>query len=114
MTIFGKDFKWPVFSMNDEDDGVHVFHVKKDRKDREQEPQTGFTISPGEQSQLDEWLVEHNKTCEYYDDGTQASNPCGAIGGRLSYCFTPTGLGLITVVKCMCGEELNTTEFEAW
>lgn len=63
---------------------------------------------------MNEWLVGHNKSCKYHDDGSQVSNPIGAIGGRLTYCFTPTGLGMITEVKCACGEEINVTEYEGW
>jgi len=39
----------------------------------------------------------------------------GCIGGRISYTFTPTGLGVITVVKDgMSGKEINITDFENW
>lgn len=96
-----------------EKDGVYTFTVP-DKKHKETEARTGFTISPGERKQIAEWLAEHNKTCKYHDDGTQASNPCGAIGGRLTYSFTPTGLGLITEVACACGDKIDVTEFEDW
>jgi hypothetical protein len=32
------------------------------------------------------------------------------IGGRLSYIFTPTGLGEVIEVKCRCGATLDITE----
>ena len=39
----------------------------------------------------------------------------GAIGGRLTYSFTPTGLGTIVVVKCgLTDEELDLTEYDLW
>ena len=38
----------------------------------------------------------------------------GAIGGRLSYRFTPTGLGEIVVVTCACGEEVDLSFSEDW
>jgi hypothetical protein len=38
----------------------------------------------------------------------------GAIGDRLTYQFTPTGLGIIKVVKCACGAKLNLTNYEDW
>lgn len=38
----------------------------------------------------------------------------GAIGGRLTFLFTPTGLGCINIVKCLCGEEINLTKSEDW
>ena len=39
----------------------------------------------------------------------------GSIGGRITYSFTPTSLGLITVVTDgLSGAELNLTNFEEW
>ncbi len=53
------------------------------------------------------WYKEHNKTCPLYQND-------GAIGGRLKYSFTPTGLGPIVKVTCLCGEELDLTDVEKW
>jgi len=38
----------------------------------------------------------------------------GAIGGNLTYMFKPTGLGVITTVRCACGGELDLTDWESW
>lgn len=38
----------------------------------------------------------------------------GTIGGKLSYQFTPTGLGVIVIVKCACGEEMDLTDYNKW
>lgn len=38
----------------------------------------------------------------------------GAIGGRLRYEFTPTGIGTIVNVQCLCGERLELTESGNW
>lgn len=38
----------------------------------------------------------------------------GAIGGRISFRFTMTGLGPIETVECACGQSLNLTDFESW
>jgi hypothetical protein len=39
----------------------------------------------------------------------------GTIGGGLTYCFTPTGLGDIVVVReATTGEEINVTDYENW
>lgn len=41
--------------------------------------------------------------------------PGGAIGGAYTYCFTPTSLGVIVVVKnCVTKEEINLTDFDSW
>ena len=50
------------------------------------------------------WIKNHK--CSIYDQGT--------IGGRISYSFTPTGLGPISKVICACGEELDLTNYEEW
>jgi len=52
------------------------------------------------------WLEEHKKVCSVKN--------AGAIGGRITFQFTPTSLGLITIVTCICGEELNLTDYEGW
>ena len=38
----------------------------------------------------------------------------GAIGGALAYSFTPTGLGMIVVVKCADGTEFDLSESDKW
>jgi len=38
----------------------------------------------------------------------------GAIGGRLTFSFTPTSLGLIVKINCGCGEELDLSEYKEW
>lgn len=94
---------------NDVDDTV--IHTNKDR-----EPSvcSGFTLTIEDNNKVREWLDTHNKTCKFYDDGSTPSNPCGAIGGRLTHMFTPTGLGLIITVNCACGENIDLTDVENW
>ncbi len=36
------------------------------------------------------------------------------MGGRLSYVFTPVGIGMCVTVKCICGEQLDLTEWKYW
>jgi hypothetical protein len=38
----------------------------------------------------------------------------GAIGGAITYCFSPTSLGVVMVVKCHCGAELDVTKYFDW
>ena len=39
----------------------------------------------------------------------------GAIGGHLTYCFTPTGLGIIVKVQCgHCKEEIDVSDYDHW
>lgn len=38
----------------------------------------------------------------------------GAIGGAYTFCFTPTGIGIIVTVKTSDGDELDLTDFDTW
>ena len=60
-----------------------------------------------DKEQLNNWLKEHK--CQYTNP-----NSVGAIGGKLTYCFTPTSLGCISRVTCACGEGIDTTFYEKW
>jgi hypothetical protein len=73
-----------------------------------------FSINEKEQKQITKWLRKHSKTCSYHDDLRTLSPKIGAIGGNIGYKFIPTGLGVITIVYCACGEELNVTDFSDW
>lgn len=73
-----------------------------------------FKLDGRQTALVAEWLEGHDKDCPYYDDGASPISPSGAIGGRISYSFTPTGLGVITVVECACGDTRNLTDFDNW
>jgi len=73
-----------------------------------------FNISTNDVMKYSDWLVEHNKKCVYHDDGTKPYNPVGAIGGRITYSFTQTSLGVITKVICACGEEIDLADYKSW
>ncbi len=68
-----------------------------------------FEITAEEQSKITKWLKEHNKICKF----AKPEN-CGAIGGRLTYCFTGTSLGQIGRIQCACKEEFCFTDFDDW
>ena len=61
-----------------------------------------FTITPEQIVKIQEWDKCKGK---YH----------GAIGGHLTYCFTPTGLGIIVQVQCgRCKEKLDISEYDHW
>ena len=66
-----------------------------------------FDLDEEDSKKFTEWDGKHKKGCDCYH------NP-GAIGGRLTFSFTPTGLGCITVIKCACGEKLDLTDYDSW
>ncbi|NQU32905.1 MAG: hypothetical protein HQ521_06690 [Bacteroidetes bacterium] len=38
----------------------------------------------------------------------------GAIGGKLSYKFTPTSIGTVKIVKCACSKEIDLSNYTNW
>jgi hypothetical protein len=65
-----------------------------------------FCFTEEEEIKYKVWLLEHNKTCSAKD--------VGAIGGRMTFQFTPTSLGVISQVKCACGEKIDLTDYKGW
>jgi hypothetical protein len=55
---------------------------------------------------LNNWAKEHDKICTVKETG--------AIGGKFTYFFTPTSLGVICKVECTCGEKYDGTKYECW
>lgn len=72
-----------------------------------------FELTKVELERFQNWKTEHDKTCSLVptEDNPFAS---GAIGGRISYHFTPTSIGLGVRVSCACGSEENVTDYESW
>ena len=65
-----------------------------------------FTVEDDQFKKYVEWKREHDKICP--------QTKVGAIGGKETYLFTQTSLGLITVIKCACEEELDLTNYDEW
>ena len=55
-----------------------------------------FETTPNQDEEIHNWIRNHN--CKVQRT---------AIGGRISYVLTPTGLGLLFEVKCLCGKTLT-------
>lgn len=67
---------------------------------------TNFSLSDEDFAKVSTWLA-----------GLKEKKPrhCGAIGGAITYSFTPTSLG--TIVKLhdsVTGEELDLTDYLSW
>ncbi len=65
-----------------------------------------FELTEEEEIKYQIWLKEHNKTCSVKE--------IGAIGGRMTFQFIPTGLGVISQVVCACEEKIDLTDYERW
>ena len=57
---------------------------------------------------LSKWFATHK--CEFRDDPSAS----GAIGGSISYRFTPTGVGTCVEVRCACGAKIDITNVDNW
>jgi len=66
-----------------------------------------FSLDATQKEKLAVWIKEHDKTCPY-------AVKQGAIGGRLTWTFTPTSLGLVSRVKCACKEEVDLSDYDSW
>lgn len=76
-----------------------------------------FEITPEEQAKIDVWAAEQTKKFLAQNDMTieDKSFLGGAIGGRLTYKFTPTSLGVaIAVHDALTNEELDLTDYASW
>ena len=69
-----------------------------------------FDLDDEQAAKVFKWNRKHLDHCPLYGKD-------GAIGGRVSYTFTPTSLGQIVKVKCACGSEdseVDLTDYENW
>lgn len=74
--------------------------MKEEIEKMRQDYRRGFPIGETEMSSIHTWTNMHNEEAH-------KNNATGAIGGRYSYIFTPTGLGTIGRVRCSCGAEFT-------
>lgn len=63
-----------------------------------------FELDDKQTEKLNKWIKRHNSVCIYKKSGKEP-----AIGGRLTYRFTPTGVGVISQVFCLCGKKVDLT-----
>jgi hypothetical protein len=84
-----------------------------------------FHLTPKQVRRLNRWLLNvHNAAAEQQlrdmADGTRLIPYryvpyYGAIGGGLTFTFTPTGLGLgCSVTEAITGRTLNLSDYEDW
>jgi len=70
-----------------------------------------FELSDSEMEMYQSWDEKHRTYCPL------ANGKDGAIGGRISFKFTPTGLGTATTVECGCGQgeyKMDLTNYDEW
>lgn len=69
-----------------------------------------FKLVGKEYETFSNWDKKHKKVCNLLKDKDHQP----AIGGRLTFSFTPTGLGNGVSVKCKCGVKMDCTDIDSW
>ena len=70
----------------------------------------GFPIGEKEQASIDAWKKKHDEEVHGYDTFEKRLKAEGVSGGRYSYHFVPTSIGISGVIKCNCGAEFEFRE----
>lgn len=67
-----------------------------------------FNVTRKQLEQSNVWTNQHNKE-KHLPDG-RTTRFSGAIGGGFSWEFTSTTIGMIVMLKCSCGEEIDLSD----
>lgn len=70
----------------------------------------GFPISEKEKGKINEWMHEHDVKEHGLDSLDKRIKVCECVGGRYTYEFIPTSIGVVGTVKCSCGKEFTFQE----
>ena len=76
-----------------------------------------FELDADQQAVFNTWTREHAAgRCPYHiiENNVVYETHSGAVGGALTYSFTPMSIGLVVKVKCACGEEKDLTAYDEW
>ena len=58
--------------------------------------------------------LETKKAHEFCQKHKECSKHAGAVGGNITYEITPTGIGDIIKIKCLCGDSEDITDISSW
>lgn len=67
----------------------------------------GFPISVEEEKRIKEWQDKHDAEVHGLKTLKERVRAGGCIGGRYSYEFVSTSIGVIGIVKCNCGAKFT-------
>ena len=67
----------------------------------------GFPISAEEEKRIKEWQDKHDAEVHGLKTLKERVRAGGCIGGRYSYEFVSTRIGVIGIVKCNCGAKFT-------
>lgn len=77
--------------------------VEKMRKDYWR----GFPITEKEEAAIEAWKKKHDEEVHGWTTDTMRMKAEGVSGGRYSYHFIPTSLGVSGTIRCHCGVEFE-------
>jgi len=77
-----------------------------------------FDLNEKEKNKLIEWIKIHDEECPFsHINSYKNVYKLVAIGGRISYIFTPTGVGTTIEAKCSCNKgnySIDLTDYDSW
>ncbi len=63
-----------------------------------------FDLTTEQRKTINEWVDDHDCPITYE----------GASGGKITYQFTPTSIGMVEKAVCACGKECDVTDYDVW
>ena len=70
----------------------------------------GFPITEAEEKAIEKWCNEHDRKAHGLKTDKDRLRAGGCIGGRYSYEFIPTSIGVLGEVKCSCGKKFTFSD----
>jgi hypothetical protein len=84
---------------------VELQNMKHDLDLMREDYYRGFPISKDEMLTIEDWQKKHDETDHGVKSLADAMKLEGVSGGRFTYLFVPTSLGVIGKIRCSCGKE---------
>lgn len=76
-------------------------------KETKEDLYRGFPISEKEDKRIKEWQDKHDAEVHGLKTLKERVHAGGCCGGRYTYCFVPTSIGVIGTVECNCGAKFT-------
>lgn len=83
-----------------------VQKLNKKLEQAKEEARNGFIIPKYLNDKIEKWKKQHVRE-KHWDTLHNMPMSSGAIGGRFTYEFIPTGIGNLITCKCSCGAEIS-------
>jgi hypothetical protein len=84
---------------------VSAIKMEKEEKGNNEIESIGYAFTKKQIRRLSKW--KKNNNLKFSDGGT-------VEGGAFTYCFTPTSIGTLVIVKHVFGKEIDLTDFNTF